>query len=82
MDEVKDALLRVSSTESAGLMWDFNVHFGTDTVTWKGVIEKHGVSGMNKNRRYLLQLCCSNGLRIMNTFFPAQRGSQVYMVST
>ena len=25
--------------------------------------------GLNENGRYLLQLCCSNGLRIMNTFF-------------
>ena len=36
---------------------------------WKGVIGKHGVTGLNKSVSYLLQLCCSNGLRIMNTFF-------------
>ena len=34
-----------------------------------GVIGKHGVTGLNENGRYLLQLCCSNGLRIMNIFF-------------
>ena len=50
-------------------MGDFNAHVGTDTDTWKGVIGKHGVSGLNENGRYLLQLGCSNGLRIMNTFF-------------
>ena len=33
------------------------------------MIGKHGVTGLNENGRYLLQLCCSNGLRIMNTFF-------------
>ena len=44
-------------------------NLGTDTDTWKGVIGKHGVIGLNENGRYLLQLCCSNGLRIMNTFF-------------
>ena len=27
------------------------------------------VTALNENRRYLLQLCCSNGLRILNTFF-------------
>ena len=69
MDEVNDALLRVSPTESTLLMGDFNAHVGTDTDTWKGVIGKHGVTGLNENGRYLLQLCCSNGLRIMNTFF-------------
>ena len=69
VDEVNDALLRVSATEFTVLMGNFNAHVGTDTDTWKGVIGKHGVTGLNENRRYLLQLCCSNGLRIMNTFF-------------
>ena len=64
-------LLNQSATESAKkvLMEDFNAHVGTDTDTWKGVIGKHGVTGLNENGRFLLQLCCSNGLRIMNTFF-------------
>ena len=69
MDEVNNALLRISSTESIVFMGDFNAHVGTDTDTRKGVIGKHGVTGPNENGRYLLQLCCSNGLRIMNTFF-------------
>ena len=69
VDEVNDALLRVSVTESTVLMGHFNSHVGTDKDTWKGVIENHGVTGLNENGRYLLQLCCSNGLRIMNTFF-------------
>ena len=69
VDEVNDALLRVSATEPTVLMGDFNAHVGTDTDTWKGVIGKHGVTGLNENGRQLLQLCCSNGLRIMNTFF-------------
>ena len=50
-------------------MRNFNAHVGTDTDTWKGVIGKHGVTGLNENGRYLLQLCCSNGFRIINTFF-------------
>ena len=61
--------LRVSATESTVLMGYFNVHDGTDTDTWKGVIGKHGVTELNENGRYLLHLCCSNELRIMNTFF-------------
>ena len=65
VDEVNDALLRVSPTESTVLMGDV----GTDTDTWKGVIGKHRVTGLNENGRYWLQLCCSNGLRIRNTFF-------------
>ena len=70
VNDVNDALLRVSPTESTVLMEDdFNAHVGTDTDTWKSMIGKHGVTGLNENERYLLQLCCSNGLRIMNTFF-------------
>ena len=49
-----DALLQVSSTESTVLMGDFNAHVGIDTDTRKGVIGKHGVTGLNENGRYLL----------------------------
>ena len=41
VDDVNDALLRVSPTESTVLMGDFNTHVGTDADTWKGVIRKH-----------------------------------------
>jgi len=70
LDEVNDALLRVSPFESTVLTGDFNAHIATDTEAWKGVIGRHGVPGLNENGRYSLQLCCSIGLRIMNTFFP------------
>ena len=63
MDEVNDALLVVSSTESRVIMGNFKAHVGTDTDTWKGVIGKRGVTGLNENGRYLLQVCCSNGQR-------------------
>ena len=69
VDEVHDALLQVSPTESTVLMGDFNAQVGTDIVTWKGVIGKHGVTRLNEIGWYLLQLCCSNKLHIMNTFF-------------
>ena len=69
VDEVNDALSRVAKSESIVLLGDFNAHVGTDNETWKGVIGRHGVAGANENGRYLLQLCSSNGLSIMNTFF-------------
>ena len=69
VDDVNDALQRVWYTESTILLGDFNVHIMTDKETWKGVISRHRDSAFNKNGRYLLQLCCSNRLCIMNSFF-------------
>ena len=59
-DDVNDALLRVSTTESTLLMEDFNTHVGTDTDMWKDVIGKHGVTGLNENGRYLLQVAATD----------------------
>ena len=53
VDELNDALLRVSPTESIVLTGDFNAHVETDIHTWKGVLGKHGVTGLNENRRLL-----------------------------
>ena len=74
--DVNDALLRVSPAESIILMRDCNAHVGTDTDLWKGVIGKHSVTGLNENGRHLLQLCCSNGLRIMTTFVQHREDNQ------
>ena len=82
VDEENDALLQVSPAEFTVLMGDFNAHVGTDTDTWKGVIGKYGVTGLDENGMYLLQLSCSNSLRIMNTFFQHRDVHQytTYMV--
>ena len=45
-----DALLQVSPTEYTVLMGNFNADVGTDT--WKGMIGKQGVTGLNENGRY------------------------------
>ena len=67
VEDVNDALQRVGSTESTIFWGDFNAHIGTDNETWKGVIGRYGNPAFNDNGRYFLQLCCSNGLSIMNT---------------
>ena len=68
-DNVNDAPQRVESTKSTIFLGDFNAHVGTDNETWKGVNRSHGDPAFNKNGRYLLQLCCRNGLCITNIFF-------------
>ena len=50
-------------------MGDFNAYVGTDTDACKGVIREHLVTTLNGNGRYLLQVCFSNELQGMNTFF-------------
>ena len=51
--KINDDLLQVSPTESTVLVENFNAHVGTDTDTWKGLIGKHGVTGLNENGRSL-----------------------------
>ena len=69
VDEVNDALSREANSGLSFSLEDFNAHVGTDNETWKGVIGRHGIAGANQNGQYLLQLCSSNGLSIMNTCF-------------
>ena len=69
VNDVSDTLRRAGLTESTILLGDFNAHIGTNNETWKGVIGRHGDPAFNENGRCSLQLCCSNGLCIMNTFF-------------
>ena len=57
VDEVNNALLRVSPPKCTVLMGNFNAHVGTEKDMWMGVIGKYGTTGLNENRRYLLQLC-------------------------
>ena len=73
LDEVSDALQKLTASESVILLGDFNAHVGTDNMTWKGVIGKHGDPHTNKNGKDLLQFCATNGLCIMNTFFQHKR---------
>ena len=71
LEEVEVALGKAASSESLVLLGDFNAHVGIVNATWKGVIGQHGDPDINKNGKCLLQLCATNGLCIMNTFFSA-----------
>ena len=82
VDKENDARFRVSPAESRVLMGNFNAYVRTDTDTWKGVIGKYGVTGLDENGMYLLQLSCSNSLCIMNNFYQHRDVHQytTYMV--
>ena len=68
VDNVNNAFQKERSAESIILLGDSKAHIATDIETWKSVIGRHGDLAFNENDRYLLQLCSSNGLCIMNTF--------------
>jgi len=48
---------------------DFNVHVGNEAGVWKGLRGQRGDADFNDNGRFLLQLCCTIALCIMDTFF-------------
>ena len=73
LEKVEVALGKVTSSESLVLFSNFNAHVGIDNTTWKGVIEQHGDSDINKKGRCLLHFCATNELCTMNTFFLHKR---------
>ena len=81
VDDINDALQKVGSTESLILLRDFNAHIAADSETWKGVTGKNGDPAFNENGRYLLQLCCSNGLYII-FFSNTEMSTNTHMIQT
>ena len=69
MDDVNNALQRVSSRESTAVVGDFNAQIETNNATWKGLINGYGDLEFKESWRYLLQLCFINKICIIRTFF-------------
>ena len=68
VNDINDALQTVGSTEYTILSGNFNARTGTDSESWKGVLNRYEDPAFNENSQYLLLLCCNNRLCILNTF--------------
>ena len=74
LDEV---ISRIPSTEGLYLLGDFNARVGADHEAWPTCLGTHGRGKMNENGQRLLEMCCSRGLCVTNTFFKCKEIHQV-----
>ena len=72
-----EAISRISSTESLYLLGDFNARVGADQEAWPTCLGNFGRGKINENGQRLLELCCSRGLCVTNTFFKCKDIHQV-----
>ncbi|VDP08668.1 unnamed protein product [Soboliphyme baturini] len=68
LDDVKDALYKVPTTESIISMAELNAHVAADTKSGTGLIRKNCHSDFNDKGMKLLWFCANNELSVLNTF--------------
>ena len=67
--ELRRLLQSTPADDKLLILGDFNARVGQDTVTWKGVLGRHGVGNCNDNGRLPLEFCMEQQLVITNTIF-------------
>jgi len=91
LDETKDkfyedlntVITAVPHADKLIILGDCNARVGCDSVSWEGVIGKHGVGNCNSNG-LLLQTCAEYGFLTTNTVFhfpPRNRTSWMHLCS-
>lgn len=76
-DKVKDKLYEdlhsviatVQKADKFAICGDFKARVGSDSLSWEGVISKHGIGQCNSNGLLLFQTCAEHELLFTNTVF-------------
>ena len=68
-DQLQSTLSSVPSSDLLVILGDFNAHLGSDVSSWNSVIGPHRVGECNENKERLLNVCASNQLIIIDTWF-------------
>ena len=66
LESLAGVLESAPNGDSFILLGDFNAHMGNDSVTWRGVIGRNGLSDLNPNGVLLLDFWASQRLSITN----------------
>ena len=76
-DALEQAIAGIHKNEAIYLLGDFNARVGGDHVAWPTCLGLFGRGKINENGQRLLELCCSRGLCVTNTFFKCKDIHQV-----
>ena len=78
LESLEGVLKSAAPGDSLVLLGDFNAHFGSDSVTWRGLVGKNGHPDLKPSGVLFPDLSAHHGLSITNTMFR-HKGGHVHL---